>query len=85
MRKKGLLKIMVQAVMSVYDGVKTREWGSAYSEEFKVKVGVHQGSVLSPLMLAIVVDVITENARRGVVNELLYAGDLVLMSKTMED
>ena len=34
---------------------------------------------------AIVVNVITENARRGVVNELLYADDLVLMSETMED
>ena len=43
------------------------------------------GSVLSPLLFAIVVDVITENARRGVVNELLYADDLVLMSETMED
>ena len=58
--------------------------GSTYSEEFKAKVGVHQGSVPSPLLFAIVVDVITENAK-GVVNELLYADDLVLMSKTMED
>ena len=31
------------------------------------------------------VDVITENARRGVVNELLYVDDLVLMSEPMED
>ena len=46
--------------------------GSAYSEEFEVKVGVHQESALSPLLFAIVDDVITENARRGVVNELLY-------------
>ena len=59
--------------------------GSAYSEEFKVKVSVHQGSVLSPLLFAIVVNIITDNARRGVVNELLYADDLVFMSKTMED
>ena len=29
-------------------------------------------------------DVITEKARRGVVNELLYADYLVLMSETME-
>ena len=41
--------------------------GSAHSEEFQVKVGVHQGSALSPLLFAIVVDVITENARRGMV------------------
>ena len=59
--------------------------GSAYSEEFEINVGVHQGSVLSPLLFAIVVDVITEKARRSVVNELLYADDLVLMSETMED
>ena len=54
-------------------------------EEFEVKVGVYQGSVLLPLLFAIVVDVITENSRRDVVNELLYADDLVLMNETMED
>ena len=58
---------------------------SAYSEEFEVKVSVHQGSVLSPLLFAKVVDVITENARRGVVNESVYADDLVFMSEDMED
>ena len=70
----------------MYDGAKTRlRVGSAYSENLKVKFVVHQGSVLSPLLFAIVVDVITENARRGVVNELWYADDLVIMSETMED
>ena len=67
MRKKGLSEVIVRAVMSLYDGAKTRvRVGSAYAEEFKVKVGVHQGSVLSPLLFAIVVDVITENERRCV-------------------
>ena len=41
--------------------------------------------MLSPLLFEIVVDVITENARRGVVNELQYADDLVLISETMEN
>ena len=36
-------------------------------------------------MFVIVVNVITENARRGVVNELLCADDLVIMSEDMED
>ena len=86
MRKKGLSEVIVWAVMSLCDGAKTRvKIESAYSEEFEVKVGVHQGSVLSPLLFAIVVDVIAENARRGVVNKLLYADDLVIMSEDMED
>ena len=77
---------MVWAVMSLYDGAKTRvRVESAYSKEFDVKVDVHQGSVLSPLLFAIVVDAITKNVTRGVVNELLYADNLVLMSEDMED
>ena len=85
MRKKGLSEVMGWAVMNLSDGVKTRaRVGSAYSEEFKVKVGVHQRFVLSPLLFAIVVDVITEIEKRGVVNELLYVDDLVLMSETMK-
>ena len=61
-------EVMDWAVMSLYDGENTRvRMGSAYSEEFEVKVGVYQGSVVSPLLFAIAVDVITENARRGVV------------------
>ena len=31
------------------------------------------------------VDVITENARRGVINELLYVDDLVIISEDRED
>ena len=49
-----------------------------------MKVGVHQGSMLSPLVFAIVVDMVTESVRNGFMNEMLYADDLVLMSETME-
>ena len=71
MRKKGLSEVIVWPVMSLYDGAKTRvRVGFAYSEAFEVKVGVHQGSLLSPLLFAIVVDVIRENAKRGVMEDL---------------
>ena len=33
--------------------------GEGYNEEFEVKVGVHQGSVLSPLLFIIVLEAIT--------------------------
>ena len=85
MRKRGIPEAMVRAVMNLYEGAKTRvRVGLELSEEFEVKVGVHQGSVLSPLVFAIVVDVVTESVRNGLMSEMLYADDLVLMSETME-
>ena len=56
---------------------------SELSEEFEFNVGMHQGSVLSPLLLVVVVDVVIEFARGDVLSELLYADDLVLMSETI--
>ena len=77
LRKKGLAKVLVQAVMSLYEGSRTIVGvGSGTSEEFGVWVGVHQGFVLSPLIFAIVVDVVTEHARERLLNEILYADDL---------
>ena len=55
------------------------------SEEFFVKVGVHQGSVLSPLLYTMVIDEVTENARKGWMKQILYADNLVLMGETMEE
>ena len=77
----------VQAELSLYEGSRTKvRVGSGLSDEFGVKVGVHQGSVLSPLIFAIVVDVVTEDARQGLLNEISHADDLVLMSESfLED
>lgn len=52
------------------------------SESFEVKVGLHQGSVLSPLLFVIVMDVVTREVREGLPWELLYADDLVLMANS---
>ena len=42
--KEGSIRSIVRAVMSMYDGDKTRlRVGSSHLEEFEVKVGVHQG------------------------------------------
>ena len=59
--------------------------GFELSKEFLVQVAVHQGSVLSPLLFTIAVDVIWENAREGLMNKILYADDLVLMSESIEN
>ena len=52
--------------MSLYGGVKTRvRVDSELSEEQKLKVRMHQGSVLSPFIFSLVMDVVTEFARLG--------------------
>ena len=66
--------------MSLSEGAKTRvRVDSELSEENEVKVGMHQGSVLSPFLFAVVVDGVTEFAREGALSEMLYADNLVLM------
>ena len=57
----------------------------AVGEAFDVKVGVHQGSVLSPLIFIIVMEALSKEFRTGLPWELLYANDLVLMAKSIED
>ena len=49
------------------------------SESFGLKVGVYQGSVISPLLFAMVMDEETKDIRQGAVKELLYADDLLLV------
>ena len=59
--------------------------GEGYSEEFEVKVGVHQGSVLSPLLFIIVLEALTREFRSGVPWEDLYADDLVIIAESLEE
>src|SRR6185436_13866391 len=55
------------------------------SAEFEVKVGVHQGSVLSPLLFTIVLKALSREFRQGVPWELLYADDLRLIAETEKE
>ena len=75
LRKKGLAEVLTQAAMRLYEGSWTKVIvGSGTSEEFEVRIGVHQGSILSSLIFAIVVDVVTEHAREGLLNEIFVCG-----------
>ena len=50
--------------MSLYEGAKIRvRMHSEFSDEFEVKVGMQQGSGLSPFLLAVAVDVVNEFTR----------------------
>ena len=59
--------------------------GEGFSKEFEVKVGVHQGSVLSPLLFIIVLEALSREFRAGVPWEVLYADDLVIIADSLEE
>ena len=74
----------------VIKGMYFKAWGHVrvngqYSEEFGVGIGVHQGSVLSPLLFILLLEALLREFRTDVPLDLLYADDLVLIANTQEE
>ena len=85
MGKLGVEEWLVSAVMSMYTGAKTvvrTVYGN--SSGSAVKVGMHQGSALSPLLFVTVMEVISKEFRVALPWELLHADDLVVIAETEE-
>ena len=54
MRMEGVDQWVIRLVQSLYKGAKSRDrGGDTYSKIVSVNVGIHQGSVLSPLILVL--------------------------------
>jgi len=78
MHKLGVEEWLVLAVMFMYKGARTvvrRVYGD--SKCLEVKVGMHQCSALSSLLLVMVMEALSRECRVALPWELLYADDLV--------
>ena len=76
--------------MRLVQGMYANAWsrvhvGEGYSEEFEVKVGVHQGSVLNLLLFIIMLEALSREFHSGVPWEDLYADDLVIIAESLEE
>ena len=73
-------------MQDMYRGTKTRvKTRCGRTEYFEVKVGLHQGSALSPVLFIIIMDVLAEEARTKPPWAMQCADDLVLVSETVEE
>ena len=86
MRKLGIDEWIIKIVQAMYANPRSSvRVNSSYSESFDVKVGVHQGSVLSPLLFIIVLEALSLEFKVGCPWELLYADDLVIIAESLEE
>ena len=76
-RWRGASARLIQGKDSHYNG--------KLGEEFEVKVGVHQGSVLSPILFAIVLKALSPGFSAELPWELLYDDDLVIMADSLDE
>ena len=84
-KKENVGEEYITVIQDMYDGCKTSVRTLIGStERFEVKVGLHQGSALSPLLSITVMDAISQEVGRGPPHAMLFADDLVLCENTRE-
>ena len=54
-------------------------------ESFKVKVGLHQGSALSPFLFTVIIDRLTVEVRREPPWTMLFADNIVIYEETRKE
>ena len=79
MRKSGMGEKYVQLVQDMYEGSETVvRCAVGTTESFKVKVGLHQGSALSPFLFAVIMDRLTDEVRKKPSWTMLFADNIVI-------
>ena len=86
MRKSEIVEKYVQLVQDMYEGSETVvRCAVGTTESFKVKVGLHQGSALSPFLFAVIMDRLTDEVRREPPWTMLFADDIVICEETRKE
>ena len=86
MKKSGIAEKYVRLVQDMYEGSKTVvSCAVGTTESFKVKVGLHQGSALSPFLFAVIMNRLTDELRRESPWTILFADDIVICEETREE
>ncbi|KAK3554030.1 hypothetical protein QTP70_019148, partial [Hemibagrus guttatus] len=85
MRKSGVAEKYVRVVQDMYERSRTVvRCAVGQTEEFKVEVGLHQGSALSPFLFAIVMDQLSEEVKQKSPWTMMFADDIVICSESRE-
>ncbi|KAK3531799.1 hypothetical protein QTP70_029737, partial [Hemibagrus guttatus] len=83
--KSGVATKYVSVVQDMYERSRTMvRCAVGQTEEFKVEVGLHQGSALSPFLFAMVMDQLSEEVRQESPWTMMFVDDIVICSESRE-
>ena len=84
-RKSGMAEKYVRLAQNMYEESETvMRCAVGATESFKVKVGLHQESALSPFLSAVIMNRLTDEVRREPLWTMLFADDIVICEETRE-
>jgi len=79
MRKSGIAEKYVRVVQDMYKGSVTAVRSAVgVTDAFKVEVGLHQGSAMSPFLFAMIMDRLTDDIRQESPWTMMFADDIVI-------
>ena len=82
MKKRVPIKY-IDIIKDIYDKVVTNvKTCGGITSDFSITIGLHQGSVLSPFLFAIVMDELTKSIQDEIPWCILFADDIVLVDET---
>ena len=83
---EGVPEKYVKIIQDMYDRVQTHvRYSVGETEKFPVKVGLHQGSALSPYLFNLILDVISAEVRDEAPLSMFFANDIILSSSQHEN
>ncbi|GJZ61822.1 retrovirus-related pol polyprotein LINE-1 [Tanacetum coccineum] len=85
LRDKGTPRRYLRVIKDMYEGVKTRVRTTIGSIEFfQVKVGLHQGSAISPYHFTLILDELSQGIQESIPWCMIFADDIVLIAESAE-
>ena len=83
--KKGVSPVYIRVIKDMYEGGRTKvRTPGGVTDDFKVGIGLHQGSALSPFLFTLTMDELTKGIQDELPWCMLFADDIVLIDETRE-
>ena len=70
----------------MYEGVMTRvRTPAGETIDFPIRIGLHQGSALSPYLFNLVMDALTESIQKEIPKCMFFADDIVILGDSKDE